>query len=77
MLLLVTNSGFQGCVGGRVVVLKEPEECASNTSENSLSDFIFIYDKVCALLQTAFVNASCLELMCWKDKELTRVMFFA
>jgi hypothetical protein len=37
-------------------------KCASNTSENSSSDFIFlIYNTFCELLQTAFVNASCSE----------------
>jgi hypothetical protein len=36
--------------------------CASNTSDNSLSDVIFlIYKKFCALLHTAFVNALCFE----------------
>jgi hypothetical protein len=53
-------------------------KCASNTSENPSSDFIFlIYNKFCALLQTAFVNASCLGSMRWKDKGLTRVVSFA
>jgi hypothetical protein len=38
------------------------KESASNTSENSLSDVIvLIYNKFCALLHIAFLNASCFE----------------
>ena len=54
--------------GGDPVIASDTQiaakgNCASNTCENPLSDFIFlIYKKFCSLLQAAFLNASCLEL---------------
>ena len=55
-------------LGGYPVIATDTQIAAkgkweSNTSENYLSDFIFlIYNKFCSLFQTAFLNALCLEL---------------
>jgi hypothetical protein len=52
--------GFPVFASDNQIVVKG--KCVSNTSENSLSDVIFlIYNELCALLHTAFVETDVLE----------------
>jgi hypothetical protein len=46
MLLLVTNCGFQGCVGGLIVVMKEPVVVAPKFRSFSLHIFSQASQKV-------------------------------